>query len=139
MKTSVTTKQKDIVRNWHLFNVKDQILGRVATQIAYQLMGKSKPYFVRHLDCGDYVVVINAKAVATSGKKEVKKIYSRYSGYPGGMKTMTLGEMRVKHPEDIIMHAVSGMLPNNKLRASMLTRLYVYAAEEHPYKDKFNK
>lgn len=102
-------------------------------------MGKSKPYFVRNLDLGDYVVVINAKSVRTTGKKEDLKKYFRFSGYPGGFKAETLKELRKRKPEDIITHAVSGMIPQNKLKSQMLKRLYVFATEEHNYKDKFNK
>ena len=102
-------------------------------------MGKGKPYFVRNLDCGDFVVVLNAKSVKATGNKEGKKIYYRHSGYPGGLKAETLGQLRVRKPEDIIIHAVSGMLPQNKLKAKMLKRLYVFPDKEHNYKDKFIK
>ena len=136
MKT-YSPKAKEIKRKWHLIDAKDKILGRLATQIAQLLMGKSKPYFTRHLDCGDYVVVINAKEVKVTGKKEKQKIYYRHSGYPGGLKETPLWMLREKHPERIIIHAVSGMLPKNKLRARMLTRLKVQPEEEHPYEDKF--
>jgi len=138
MKT-YSPKAKEIKREWHLIDAKDKILGRLATQIAQLLMGKSKPYFTRHLDCGDYVVVINAKEVKVTGKKEKQKIYYRHSGYPGGLKETPLWMLREKHPERIIIHAVSGMLPKNKLRARVLTRLKVQAEEEHPYQDKFKK
>lgn len=133
------TKQKDITRSWHLIDVKEKILGRVAGEIAQLLMGKSKPYFVRNLDCGDYVVVINAKFVSVTGRKETKKMYFRHSMYPGGFKGASLQEVRGKKPEDIIIHSVKGMLPQNKLRATMLKRLFVFPAEEHKYQEKFNK
>ena len=133
------TKVSEIKRDWHLIDVKGKILGRTATDIAKLLMGKGKPYFAKNLDCGDYVVVINAKEVAVSGKKETDKVYTRYSGYPAGLKRIRLEEMREKKPEEIIRHAVSGMLPKNKLRASMLKRLYVFAGGEHKYKDKFKE
>lgn len=132
-----STSHKDIQRNWHLIDVKGQVLGRIATSIAQLLMGKNKPYFVRYLDCGDYIVIINAKDVVTTGKKELNKIYTNYSGYPGGLKRTRLSDLRKNRPEEIIHHAVRGMLPNNKLRADMLARLYVYPSAEHPYKDKF--
>lgn len=131
------TKQSEIKRDWHLFDAKDQILGRLATEIAGVLMGKAKPYFVCHLDCGDFVVVVNAKNIRVTGKKEKQKNYYRYSGYPGGLKRETLDQLRQKHPERIIFEAVKGMLPQNKLRDRMLTRLYVFAGSEHPYQDKF--
>src|SRR6266567_236835 len=130
------TKASDIKRNWHLIDVKDKTLGRISTEIALLLMGKSKPYFVRNLDCGDYVVVINAKNVKTTGNKEVQKKYYRHSGYPGGFKVASLKEMRERKPESIITHAVKGMLPDNRLQDRMLTRLFVFAGEEHKYQDK---
>lgn len=131
------TKAKEIKRDWHLIDAKDKILGRLSTQIAQLLMGKNKPYFTRHLDCGDNVVVINAQEVKVTGKKEEQKIYYRHSGYPGGLKEVSLSRLRAEHPERIIIQAVSGMLPNNKLRARMLTRLMVYPRGEHPYGSKF--
>lgn len=134
-----STKKDEIKRAWHLIDVNDQALGRVSTQIAKLLMGKSKAYFVRNLDCGDYVVVVNAKSVKATGKKEDQKKYYRYSGYPGGLSIKTLKEMRSEKPEDIIIHAVKGMLPQNKLRASMLKKLFVFAEAEHKYQDKLSK
>jgi len=130
------TKTSDIMRNWHLIDVKDQILGRQAVAIAHKLMGKGKAYFANNMDCGDYVVVINAKTVRTTGNKELLKKYTNYSGYPGGLRTRTLKEMRAQDPTLIITHAVSGMLPKNKLRAQMLKRLYVFSDENHKYADK---
>ncbi len=99
-------------------------------------MGKSKPYFVRNQDCGDFVVVVNAKDAKVSGKKEDQKKYYSYSGYPGGLSVKTLKEMRDEKPEEIVTHAVKGMLPQNKLRASMLKRLYVFEGAEHKFADK---
>lgn len=131
------TKQSDIQRSWYLVDIKGKTLGRSATQIAKLLMGKAKPYFVRNLDCGDYVVVINASHVAASGKKEEKKRYYRYSGYPGGLRSETLGQMRERKPEEIIKHAVKGMLPQTRLRATMLKRLLIFPNETHTYNDKF--
>lgn len=135
-KQTEATKIKDIKRAWHLINVNDKILGRAASGIAQLIIGKSKPYFVRNLDCGDYVVVINAKTVKVSGKKETKKIYYRYSGYPGGLTAESLDKMRIRKPEEIIRHAVKGMLPQNRLRDIMLARLFVFKGPEHPYQDK---
>ncbi|RJQ25905.1 50S ribosomal protein L13, partial [Candidatus Parcubacteria bacterium] len=111
-KTTKPTKLSNIKRDWHFFDVKEKVLGRTATQIASALMGKSKPCFVKNLDCGDFVVVVNAKHVETTGKKEKQKVYTRYSGYPGGLRKETLGELRQRKPEEIIRHAVSGMLPS---------------------------
>ncbi len=131
------TKQNQIERKWHLVDVKGKVLGRVSTDIAKLLMGKSKPYFSKNLDCGDFVVVVNAAEVKTTGKKETDKVYTRYSGYSSGLRKITLGEMRASRPEDIIKHSVSGMVPKNKLRASMLKRLYVFKGSEHKFSDKF--
>jgi large subunit ribosomal protein L13 len=133
------TKVADIKRKWHLIDLKGETLGRVGTKIAQLLMGKGKAYFVRNLDCGDYVVVVNAKEVKVTGNKEEQKKYYRHSGYPGGFKEETLKELRGRRPEDIITHAVKGMLPQNKLRDKMLTRLFVFAGEEHKYSDKVGK
>ena len=134
-----TTKAKDIKREWHLVDVKGEILGRISTKIAGLLMGKAKPYFVRNLDCGDYVVVINAKDVKVTGKKETLKKYYRYSGYPGGLKAETLQNLRERRPTEIIRHAVSGMLPQNKLKSKMLKRLSVFADQNHSHQDKFKQ
>lgn len=136
-KTTQTTKQSDIKREWRMVDLKDKTLGRASTEIARMLMGKGKSYFVRNLDCGDYVVVMNAKEVKVTGKKELKKEYFRYSGYPGGLSSETLGHLRQRRPEEIIRRSVRGMLPQNRLRDKMLKRLFVYADSEHPYKDKF--
>lgn len=131
------TKQEEIKRNWHLIDVQDKILGRVATDIATKLMGKNKPYFVRNLDCGDYVVIINAKSVKTTGKKEKLNIFRHHSGYPHGFKQEAMEDLRKRKPEDIIFHTVKGMLPQNRLRDRMLARLFVFAGAEHTYQDKF--
>jgi large subunit ribosomal protein L13 len=133
------TKTSEIIRGWHLVDAKGQILGRTATGIATLLIGKSKPYFAKNLDCGDNVVVINAQEVKVTGKKERNKTYTRYSGYPGGLRKITVAEVRREKPEELIRHAVSGMLPKNKLRASMLKRLFVFAGGEHKYADKFSE
>jgi large subunit ribosomal protein L13 len=136
MKMTKPTTKKEITRNWHLIDVKDRILGREAVAIAHKLMGKGKAYFAHNMDCGDYVVVVNAKEVKTTGRKELLKKYTNYSGYPGGLRTRTLKELREKDPREIITHAVMGMLPKNKLRARMMKRLYVFADENHKYTDK---
>lgn len=133
------TKMKDIKRDWHLVDVNEKTLGRISTEIAGLLMGKGKSYFVRNLDCGDYVVVINSKNVKVTGNKEEKKVYYRHSGYPGGFKQETLGELRIRKSDDIIRHAVKGMLPQNRLRDQMLGRLKVFEGTEHDYNDKFGK
>jgi large subunit ribosomal protein L13 len=136
MKTH-SVKKSEIKRVWHLIDAKGQILGRLATKIANLLIGKSKPYFVPHLDCGDYVVVINASEVKVSGRKDQQKKYYHYSGYPGGLKETVFSQQIAKDPTKVIRHAVEGMLPKNKLRDKRLARLKIFAGEEHRYKDKF--
>jgi large subunit ribosomal protein L13 len=130
------TKAGDIKRSWHHVDVNEKTLGRIATDIAKLLMGKGKPYFVRNLDCGDYVIVTNASHVVVTGKKEGNKMYFRHSGYPGGLKAESLSELRERRPEEVIRHAVKGMLPQNRLRDKMLKRLKVYPEAEHPYSEK---
>ena len=126
-----------IERKWHLIDVKDQILGRVSTKIARHLTGKDKVEYVPHQDVGDHVVVINAKEVGVTGKKEKQKTYYRHSGHPGGLRAETLGDLRERRPKEIIRRAVKGMLPKNKLQKSMLRRLHIFAEGEHDFKDKF--
>lgn len=138
-KLTKPTKSKEIKRSWHLIDVKGQILGRAATEIAKLIMGKSKSYFSKNLDNGDYVVVINAKDVKVTGRKEKLKVYTRYSGYPGGLRRERLEELRERKPEEIVRHAVSGMLPKNKLRDKMLKRLYVFSGSEHKYASKLGE
>ena len=132
MKT-YSTKASDIKRDWHLVDASDKVLGRLATQIAGLLMGKHKPTFTRHLDMGDYVVVINAEQVRVTGNKAKQKLYYRHSGYPGGLKSISLERVMQTHPTRVIEHAVKGMLPQNRLRARMMKRLRIFAGEEHPY------
>ncbi len=133
------TKVAEIQRSWHLIDLQGETLGRVSSKIAKLLMGKSKSYFVRNLDCGDYVVVINAKDVVTSGRKEKQKVYFRYSGYPGGLTQETLEKLRIRKPQEIIIRAVRGMLPQNRLRDDMLKRLHVFTEGKHTFEDKFTK
>lgn len=128
---------KDIKREWHLIDAKNKVLGRLSSDVAQKLMGKEKNYFTPHLDTGDYVVVINAKKVALSGKKETQKTYYHYSGYPGGMYTKTAAHIRENKPEDLIRRAVKGMLPRTKLGKMMIKKLYVFAENQHPYEAKF--
>ncbi|MFH1032342.1 MAG: 50S ribosomal protein L13 [Chloroflexota bacterium] len=132
MKT-YTTKASDIKREWYLIDASDKILGKVATRAAGLLMGKHKPIFCHYLDTGDYVVVINAEKIAVTGGKEKKKFYYRHSGYPAGFKSESLEKMLETHPTRAIEHAVKGMLPRNRLGASMLKRLRVFAGESNPH------
>jgi large subunit ribosomal protein L13 len=128
---------KDIRRNWHLVDAKDQILGRISTRIAELLMGKHKVTYTDHLDAGDYVVVINAFSVKLSGNKAKYKTYKSHSGYPGGFKEVSFAKMISETPEKVIIHSVSGMLPDNRLKAKRLARMKVFKGVNHPYKDRF--
>lgn len=132
MKT-YSTKTSEIERQWHVLDASDKILGKLATEAAKLLMGKHKPTFSRHLDTGDFVVIINAEKVRFTGKKAEQKLYRSHSGYPGGLKTINLERMMATNPTRVIEHAVKGMLPHNRLGAKMLKKLKVYAGEEHPH------
>lgn len=127
---------KDIKRDWHVVDAKNKVLGRLATDVATTLMGKRKPNFVPYLDNGDYVIVVNASDVKVTGKKMEQKVYFRHSGYPGGDKRETLSVLKAKKPEEVVRHAVSGMLPKTKLGKQMIKKLHIYAGEKHPYQDK---
>ncbi|MGA1237376.1 MAG: 50S ribosomal protein L13 [Limisphaerales bacterium] len=120
-------------RKWHVIDAEGAILGRLAVQVADVLRGKNKPSFTPHLDLGDFVVVINAEKVKLTGNKEVAKEYMSYSGWKGGERYRTVKEVRAKHPERLIMHAVKGMLPKNRLGSRLLTKLKVYKGGEHPH------
>jgi large subunit ribosomal protein L13 len=132
MKT-VSTKASDIKREWHLIDASEQVLGVVATRAANLLMGKQKAMFCRHLDVGDNVVVINAARLRVTGDKLKQKMYYRHSNYPGGLRETNLEEVIRKDPRKAIEHAVKGMLPHNRLEARMMTRLKIFAGEEHPH------
>src|SRR3989344_1137136 len=131
-----SVKEKEIKRNWHLIDVKGKILGRIVPEIAKLLQGKQKLNYVTYLDQGDNVVVTNARYVKLTGKKAQTKFYTRYSGYPGGLKRISFAELLIKNPAEVIRHAVSGMLPKNKLRDKRLTRLHVYPEDKYRYQDK---
>lgn len=137
-KSTKPIKASEIKRNWHLIDVKGKVLGRVATEIATRLIGKHKTNYVDYLDMGDYVVVTHAPDVVVTGKKEEDKLYARYSGYPGGLKKKTYAEIKKTKPEEIIRHAIYGMLPKNKLRDRRIARLYIYKDEKHPHEEKFD-
>lgn len=126
-------RNEDVQRNWWLINVKDKHLGRVASRIATILRGKHKVDFTPHIDNGDFVIVVNAEKVILTGKKEQQKVYRHHSGYIGNLKEVAYLKKKEKHPESIILHAVSGMLPKNKLGRKMIKKLKVYRGEEHPH------
>lgn len=128
-----SAKPGDIDREWFVVDAENQIVGRVASRIATILRGKHKPAFTPHIDCGDYVVVINADKVRFSGNKETEKEYFSYSGYPGGVRNRTPKEMRARKPEFLIRNAVKGMLPKGPLGRQMLSKLKVHAGPSHPH------
>lgn len=119
--------------NWLLVDANDQILGRLATQIANYLVGKHKPIYTPGVDTGDFVVVTNARLIRVTGKRLEEKMYYRHSGYPGGLKTISLRDQLIKHPDRVIRSAVWGMLPHNKIGRQLLKKLKIYAGNEHPH------
>lgn len=126
-------RTEDADRKWYLVDAKDQILGRLASQIARIIRGKNKPMFTPNMDTGDFVVVINADKVKVTGKRETLKQYIRHSGYPGGQKITSIQNMLVSKPEFIVENAVRGMLPKNRLGRKLVKKLKVYAGENHPH------
>ncbi len=132
MKT-YSAKPTDITREWYIVDASQATLGRLSTQIADILTGKQKPQYTPHIDCGDYVIVINSDSLKVSGKKLTDKIYYRHSGYPGGIKQMTLNEKLEKDSTDVIVKAVRGMISANKLRPGRLARLKVYTGSDHQH------
>jgi len=128
-----SVKASEINRQWHVIDATDKTLGWLATEVARLLMGKDKPIFSRHLDTGDYVVIVNAEKIRVSGNKLKQKLYYRHSGYPGGFKSIALEEMLKVKPAWVIEHAVKGMLPKNRLGNSMMKKLKVYAGDSHPH------
>ncbi len=120
-------------RGWRVVDADGVVLGRLAARVATLLRGKDKPIFTPHLDTGDFVVVINAEKVRLTGNKETQKRYMSYSGWKGGEKYRTVAEVRARHPERLILHAVKGMIPKNRLGARLLTKLKVYRGNSHPH------
>ena len=132
MKT-YTLKKEEVERNWFVLDVKDKVLGRIATKIADRIRGKDKPTFTPHTDGGDYVIVINAEKIKVTGSKFDTKKYYHHSLYPGGLKTQTYKELNNKNPEKIIFNAVKGMLPKNKLGKSIIKKLKVFKGPSHDH------
>jgi large subunit ribosomal protein L13 len=132
MKT-YTARPSDIRREWLLIDASDQILGRLATQIAFRLRGKHRPIFSPHLDTGDFIVVVNAEKIKLTGNKWAQKTYYRHSGYMGGLKTITARKLLEKSPETLLRLAVRGMLPKNRLGRALLKKLKIYRGSEHPH------
>ena len=118
---------------WYVVDASNYTLGRMAAAIAIRLRGKHKPQFTPHVDTGDYIVVVNAEKVKVTGRKEEEKVYYRHTGFPGGIKSLTLRELRQRNPERIVELAVKGMLPRNPLGRSVARKLKVYSGKEHPH------
>ena len=132
MKTYVATPDNR-ERNWLVVDASGKTLGRLATRVAEVLRGKNKPDYTPHIDVGDFVVVVNAEKVAVTGNKREQKLYHRYSGYPGGLRSRSLGQMLERRPEEVIRLAVKGMLPRGPLGRAQLRKLKVYAGPDHPH------
>ena len=133
MEKTYVTKEEDIQREWHVVDATGQTLGRLATQVARLLRGKHKPAYSPSVDTGDYVIVVNAERIRVTGRKLDQKIYYRYTGYPGGLRQITLRNLLRRHPTRVIEHAVRGMLPKNRLGRRMFKKLKVYAGPDHPH------
>ncbi len=133
MRRTTMAKAEDTERKWVLVDAEGKVLGRMATEIAAILRGKTKPTYTPHMDAGDFVVVINAEKVALTGRKWSQKMYYHHSGYPGGIKSITAEKLRQKRPEEIIRKAVWGMLPKNRLGRKLIKKLKVYAGPDHPH------
>jgi len=132
-KITQSVREQDVQHDWYVVDAQGQTLGRLATQIATILKGKNKPSYTPHVDCGDYVVVVNAEKVHVTGQKMTQKKYYRHSGYPGGLKEVTLRDQLDKFPNRVVESAVRGMLPHNRLGRRMFKKLKVYAGPNHPH------
>ena len=130
---SFIAKPHEVERKWYVVDAEGKTLGRVASQVATVLRGKNKPTFTPHVDCGDYVIVINAEKVEVTGKKRKEKVYKHHTGYPGGLRETTFDKLIAKKPEEIIRHTVKGMMPKGKLGRQMYKKLKVYAGPEHDH------
>jgi len=133
MKNTYMQKKEEVSRNWYVIDATDMTLGRLAAKVATILRGKHKPTYTPHVDCGDYVIVVNASKVNLTGNKLDKKIYYNHSGYPGGLRERTARTMIENYPEEMIERAVKGMLPKGRLGRQMYKKLFVYAGSEHPH------
>lgn len=131
--TTISAKPKEIKRKWHVIDAKGKVLGRLATEVASHLIGKTKSNYAPEADCGDFVVVINSRDFIVTGNKADQKVYTRYSGYPGGLKEVVLSKAKQDKPNFVVRHAVMGMIPKNKLRKVCIKRLFIYEAETHPH------
>lgn len=128
-----SAKKEEIQRSWHVVDANGKTLGRLASVVASVLKGKTKPVYTKHVDTGDFVIVVNADKIHLTGRKLDQKMYYSHSGYPGGLKSITAGKLLKTKPEDVVKKAVQGMLPKTRLGEQMLSKLKVYAGEKHPH------
>ena len=133
MKDTYMQKKEDLVRNWYVIDANELVLGRLSTKVAHVLRGKHKPIFTPHIDCGDFVIVINASKVNLTGDKLDKKIYYNHSGHTGGLRERTARTMKDNYPVEMVERAIKGMLPKGRLGRQMYRKLFVYAGSEHPH------
>ena len=133
MKNTYMQKKEEVSRNWYVIDATDMTLGRLAAKVATILRGKHKPTYTPHIDCGDYVIVVNASKVNLTGNKLDAKVYYNHSGYPGGLRERTARTMKENYPEEMVERAVKGMLPKGRLGRQMYKKLFVYAGSEHPH------
>ena len=130
---TISAKKDDVKKEWVLIDAKNEVLGRLASEVAKMIRGKNKPYYTPHIDCGDNVIIINADQVRLTGKKWTDKEYVRHTGYPGGKRIRTPKDLMKKDPTKIVEKAVYGMLPKNRLGEKLLKNLFVYVGENHPH------
>lgn len=133
MRNTYMQKKETVNRNWYVVDATDMTLGRLATKVATVLRGKHKPTYTPHIDCGDFVIVVNADKVNLTGNKLDQKIYYNHSGYTGGLRERTARVMKEKYPVEMVERAIKGMLPHNRLGRQMYKKLFVYAGSEHPH------
>ena len=133
MRQTTMLKAEEVKKEWYVIDAEGQTLGRLATKVAAVLRGKHKPTYTPNVDCGDYVIVINAEKVVYSGDQEEKKIYYHHTKFPGGLKSRSIGLMKREYPVELVEHAIQGMLPHNKLGDRMRTHLFVYEGANHPH------
>ena len=133
MRQTTMLKPAEVKKDWYVVDASGKTLGRLATQVATILRGKNKPTYTPHVDCGDYVIIVNAEKIVTTGDQENKKVYYHHSMFPGGLKSRTIGTMKREYPVELVEKAVKGMLPHNKLGDVMRGHLFVYEGAEHPH------
>lgn len=133
MKNTYIQRKEDVARNWYVIDAENVVLGRLAAKVAHMLRGKHKPTYTPNVDCGDYIVIVNADKVVLTGDKLDKKIYYNHSGYPGGLRERTARVMKEKYPVEMVERAIKGMLPKGRLGRQMYKKLFVYAGNEHPH------